>query len=477
MTTEPQHGRVQRSTDAKFASLSSVRQSDLIRPSRWWSHRTDCEVWAWCLAIMCVALLGMRQSFLLRGSGGLSPSQAAVLAALAIVVTGVVVHHDPVRRVPAPTVIVLCIVATALVASYAGVSSRGLTSFELQYTDPAFLAHVTGIGLALLIIISIRTPRAIVIALRGLSVAGAISAFYALLQTATGIDLAPAIRIPGLLKADTATLVTDLMRAGSVRPQGAAGHPLELSAVLTVLAPVATGVALHAYGRRDRWWPWALISLVIVGGALTTISRSAVVGLAVSVVVFACTSPIRRTVAFLGCAVSAVVVALVFQVPIVNQLYQVVVGGSDDNSLGSRAFGANYVGRHFVDHLWFGQGVGTYNVTVQPVLDNEYLSRLMEQGLVGLIGFAALLALGIGSAGTAAFRALRSGDRAMTDLASGVTASLAAFATVSSILDISGFKQISTLMFILVGLSVALAIQCRTSAAAGQGSRSTPSGR
>ena len=116
-----------------------------------------------------------------------------------------------------------------------------------------------------------------ILTLRGVVVAGAISAFYAVLQTFGGIDLAPDVRIPVLLKADTATLVTDLMRAGTVRPQGASGHPLELSAILTILTPIAVGVTLHARARHERWIPWALACMLIMGGALTTVSRSAVV--------------------------------------------------------------------------------------------------------------------------------------------------------------------------------------------------------
>ena len=445
-----------RSTSPSSVRLSALRDSDLVRPGRWWSHRRDPEVWAWCLAGMCVVLLGMRQSFLLRGTGGMTPAQVAVLGALVVVTAGAAFCRDKIDRVPTAAAFVLIALALSSLITYASVCARGASSVQLLYIDHALFAQVLGIALVLLIVILIRTPRAVILTLRGVVVAGAISAFYAVLQTFGGIDLAPDVRIPVLLKADTATLVTDLMRAGTVRPQGASGHPLELSAILTILTPIADGVTLHARARHERWIPWALACMLIMGGALTTVSRSAVVGMVIAIAVFACAWPVKRTLVVVVSTVAAVFLALQLRIPMINQLYQVVTGGSDDNSFGSRTFGQDYVWRHFTDHLWFGQGMGTYDVRFQPVLDNEYLGRLMERGVVGLVSFVALLVVGIAAAAIATRRALREGDRASVDLYASLAASLAALATISTILDISGFLQISTLMYVLIGVSIAL---------------------
>lgn len=442
-------------------TMAALRSSDLRHPSRWWSHRQDSTAWAWGLAVLCVVLLGMRQSFLLRGTGGMSPTQFAVVSALGIVVCGVLFRGDVLPRPPVVLGLVLVVVILSTLVTYGAATARGIRADELLYVDHTLFARFIGIAVVVLTAMLMRTPRAVIIVLRGAVVAGAVSACYALVQIGVGLDLAPYIRIPGILKADTTTLVTDLMRAGTVRPQGAAGHPLELSAVLTVLVPIAAGIALHAYARRERWWPWGIACLTIIGGALSTVSRSAVVGITISLVVFACVSPVRRTLATAGTLVIVVGLALLFRVPMVDQLYQVITGGSQDNSLGSRAYGAAYVGQHFTDHLWFGQGIGTYNLEQQPVLDNEYLGRLMESGVTGLVAFAAILMLGLVSAAIATIRALRRRDRALTDLAASVVAALAALAAISSILDISGFAQISTLMYILIGISVAMLMLSR----------------
>lgn len=441
--------------------MAALCSSDLRHPSRWWSHRQNSTAWAWGLAVLCVVLLGMRQSFLLRGTGGMSPTQFAVVCALAIVVCGVLFGNDALPRPQAAMAVIVAAVAISTLITYSAAAARGIPAPELLYVDHTLFARFIGIAIVVLTAFVIRTQRAVVIVLRGAVIAGVVSALYALVQVGAGIDLAPLVRVPGLLKADTTTLVTDLMRAGSVRPQGAAGHPLELSAVLTVLLPIAAGVAFDAHARRERWWPWALACLMIALGALGTLSRSAVVGMAISLAILACVSPIRRTIVVAVTGACVVGLALLFRIPMIEQLFQVITGGSQDNSLGSRAFGAQYVGVHFTDHLWFGQGIGTYNIAEQPVLDNEYLGRLMEGGITGLAGYIMLLVLGIGSAAVATFRAFRRSDRAFTDLAASVVAALAALAAISSILDISGFAQISTLMYILIGISVAMLMQSR----------------
>ncbi|GAC69191.1 O-antigen ligase family protein [Gordonia soli] len=421
---------------------------------RWYR---DPRLWAGTLAVMSVALLAMRQSFLLRGSRGLTPMQATILLGVVLLIAGIVFGG---QRVPAPPLIPSLLVIGVLMIvlmSYAAAAARGMTAAQQAGADRSLTTQVLSCGAFFLLVTVIRTRTAVIWILRGLVIGGTLSALYALLQTAIGFDIAPHMRIPVLLKADVSTLVSGLMRAGSVRPQGAAGHPLELSAVLSALVPIAVGITSEAHSRRERWWPWAVMGTILAVGALTTVSRSAIVGMAVAAVVLALYSPIRRAV--VGITSIGVVVggAWVVQLPLFTRLNEVFTSGSNDNSLGSRSFGANWVSEHYVQFFWLGQGPGTYDLNKQPVLDNEYLSRLMEVGVLGLLGFITFIAVGVVASQRATFTARRGHDRGFTDLCAGVAGAVAAIGVIAIVLDIGGFAQISTMLTLLVPLSVCLA--------------------
>nr|WP_240930877.1 O-antigen ligase family protein [Rhodococcus sp. B10] len=250
------------------------------------------------------------------------------------------------------------------------------------------------------------------------------------------------------------------MREGFARPQGSAGHPLELSAILTVLVPIALGVVYSARAQGRRSWHWAALAVVLVGGAALTLSRSAVVGLGVAVLFMAWTWPVRRVLALVGIVGVPLVVAYVTDSKLLNAFVQIFATSGTDSSLQSRDRGRAYVLEHFSDHLWFGEGTATYSARGYPVLDNQYLGRLMEAGVIGVLAFVLLLGAGFGAALVASRRfsqrAARSGNRAdagMFELTRGIAAAIAAVAVIAIILDISGFAQIWLLMWIFLALA------------------------
>lgn len=412
--------------------------------------------WVLPLAVMSAALLSMRQSFTVRATNGLTPTQAAIVAGIGLLTALVITGRFRMPPPPLVPTIALLTAFSVILTAYAIAATRGLTADQCLTSDRALLFQVIVIGCYVLIVTVIRTRHAVVMVLRGLVVGATISSLFALVQTATGVDLAPNFRIPVLLKADATTLVTDLLRAGSIRPQGSAGHPLELSAVLTTVVPLALAVTLYSRARGERWWLWASATGIIVLAALSTVSRSAIVGMAVIAGVFALFSPIKRTLIGIAGAAGLVAVAWALNVPMLSRLTTVISSGSQDGSLESRGYGARYVSLHLTDNLWFGQGPGTYDLTRQPVLDNEYLTRLIEGGVFGLAAFCVILVVGIGSALYAGYRAVRAKDRVTADLAACIAAALAVIAVTATVLDVSGFAQITSLMMLLIPLAVVL---------------------
>ncbi|SOD70270.1 hypothetical protein SAMN05892883_0001, partial [Jatrophihabitans sp. GAS493] len=136
------------------------------------------------------------------------------------------------------------------------------------------------------------------------------------------------------------------------------------------------------------------------------------------------------------------------------------VTGSQDGSLESRGYGRFYVYYAVGDHIWVGQGLGTYNVPIQPVLDNQYLDQLMETGVIGLTAFAGLLVTALLVATRVASQIDRwrvpNVDPVLAELASGVGGAMMVVITTNLVLDTYGFIQISTLMWILFAVVAAM---------------------
>lgn len=410
------------------------------------------------IAVFGAMLLAMRQGLLVPMTSGMPPARAAAVGGLVLLIVGFIAGRPfwvrAVRTIPLlPTAAALGVAATIfLSAAYATTGSMGEVPYIL--TGYAGRDAVNSLAAFVVIVALIHTRTAIVVVLRGLVIGASISSMIGLITYATGVDLAPMLTLPGLRMHDTA-LVTDLMRDGVVRPQGSAGHPLELSSVLTIMTPVAVALAFEAYRRGARWWPWAAAAIVLITGAAATVSRSALVGMAVAAVVFALYWPITRSLRVFAAGAVALFGLWLANVPMLRSLIQVVSGGSKDGSLQSRSIGRDYVAEQFGHHMWLGQGAGTYDVRVQPVLDNDYLAQLMQVGLIGVAALIVFYLVGAMSGIVAAVR-LRSTGGPLAELVPGVLASVLIVMVIGLILDIGGFAQVSLLSTVLVALSVCL---------------------
>jgi hypothetical protein len=333
----------------------------------------------------------------------------------------------------------------ALLMSYALAMGRGVPADLLESGDRQVFTNLTLVLIAFAIIAMVRNTADVALVLKGLLVGGALSAVFAIVQFVTGMDLAPQFRLPGLKDSDF-VLVKDLTREGISRWQGSAGHPLELGAVMTVLVPLGIGIVATARAKSEKTWPWMLCTAIVVCGALVTVSRSALIGLAASVVVMAWRWSIQRVGATIAVVIAIVGLGWLLQLQLVTAFENSFANMSNDSSIASRAVGAAYVSAHYREHFWFGQGGGLYR---GPVLDNEYLSRLVETGVLGLLTYAVLLSIAL----ILALRASAALSTVTAELAGAISGSLAALMVIGTILDIGGFVQISYLVWFLMGLS------------------------
>ncbi|OAK54742.1 O-antigen ligase family protein [Rhodococcoides kyotonense] len=405
-----------------------------------------------------VLLLGMRQSFTVPGALGFSPASLIFFGCgLLWVLTRIVGQRSRAELGILSAAVVLYAVASLL--SFASLASKPTKPAVLASSQTNLITEFALVSVFFFIVTVIRTREALEWVAKGLVIGGAISATFGIIQYGTGMDLAAMLK-PPLLKDHGSVLSEALMREGFARPQGSAGHPLELSAILTVLVPIALGVVYSARAQGRRSWHWAVLAVVLVGGAALTLSRSAVVGLGVAVLFMAWKWPVRRVLALVGIVGVPLVVAYVTDSKLLNAFVQIFATSGTDSSLQSRDRGRAYVLEHFSDHLWFGEGTATYSARGYPVLDNQYLGRLMEAGVIGVLAFVLLLGAGFGAALVAsrrfsqrAARAENRADAGMFELTRGIAAAIAAVAVIAIILDISGFAQIWLLMWIFLALA------------------------
>ncbi|GAA1003759.1 O-antigen ligase family protein [Tsukamurella conjunctivitidis] len=393
-------------------------------------------------------LLSMRQAITVPATFGMSLAQT-LFAAGALVWLGAWLTGNARPVSDRAVVVAVSGYVFASFLSYGAATARGVPGVALMPMDRYVVVDLCLVGVVLLLLAVLRSEHGVRIVLAGLVLGGTLSALFALVRFGTGIDVAPDFRIPGLTKANDFVIVQNATREGLDRPQGSAGHPLELSAILTVLIPLAAALCLNARARGASALPWAVCLVILVVGDLVTVSRSAVVGTIAAVVVMCWRWPIRRLAGLVvGCAVVALV-GIAAQINVVSALVQTFAGSGTDSSIKSRQVGIEYVTAHVQEHLWVGQGVGAYPALRQPVLDNQYLSRLMEAGVVGFVAFCVALAVAL----VLAVRASAAADGPTAELGSGVSGALAALAVIALILDTSGFLQVWYLTWILVALA------------------------
>jgi putative inorganic carbon (HCO3(-)) transporter len=418
-------------------------------------HRVG--VGAATVAVVCGWMLATRQSIVVPFTLGLTP---VVLAWYAAGLLLILCWFAGQRIAPPHRPTVLLVMATMLstLISSAALMLRGPAGDVAGQSLGLVTREACMLAAAVFVLVVVRTPAALTRVVQGVVIGASISAVLAIGQLLTGFDAAQLLVLPGLSDQGSGSTPIELLRAGALRPQGSAGHPLELSAVLTVCFPLALGLT---FAQRSRGLPhgvWAALSLVIALGAVVTISRSAVVGVAAALAVMSWRWPVRRVVLGGVGVLAAVAVAVIGGIPIATRLAQVLLRGSEDGSLGSRSSGLSYAIGLLPDHLLLGQGAGTYDVARQPVLDNYYLTRLVEAGVLGL---GCMLAMFIGAwviCLRASRRAVTSADPGTFELVNGVLGALSAIIVIATILDIGGFAQISNLLYVLVALAGASAV-------------------
>lgn len=287
---------------------------------------------------------------------------------------------------------------------------------------------------------------------------GAVVAFFALVEARTGFNVFNRLsQIVPLLSLEEAP--TPPGRGGRLRVFASSQNSIALGAAFMMLLPLA--LVLARTGRGRIWVPAAGL---LVLGALSTVSRTSVIMLAIVVLVFLVLRP-RET--------RRLWPALIPLLLVVHVALPATIGGlkssffPEGGLIAQQSSNPGWRGsgrladigpamEEFSQTPLLGQGystriTGRVNTNAQ-ILDNQWLKTLLETGLAGLLAWLWIFARSLRRLG----RCAREDDSEYGWLCAGFAASIAAFAGGMFFYDAFSFIQVTLLLFIVLAFSMVM---------------------
>jgi polysaccharide biosynthesis protein PslJ len=397
------------------------------------------------LTVYLVLLMAIPYSVVfapLGGAGGLSTMYAAILLFLFLALW---LHQGfHIDRGTQPIRVAGIAFTCSIIAAYVSVNRHLIPSLERNGADRGLIFAAGWLAVLLLAADAIDRPDRLNTML-GRIVAGVTAmAAVGIAEFATGLDVAKYIVIPGF-SIQTAPTSVDT-RLGFNRPAATAAHPLELATVLAIGLPIALHRARFAPpGLRLRRW----IQVGVIGACLPlTISRAAILGLVVVFLVLLPTWPkAHRRYVYAGLA--AAVLGIFVVVPrLISTFFSLFAGSGATASTESRTNAYGSAAAYIAHNPWLGRGFGTFLPQTYFFTDNQYLSTLIETGIIGLLALIALFVTGCFVGRSAYHAAVHPAAR---DLAQSLVASVAAAFVAFATFDALSFSIAAGLSFLILG--------------------------
>jgi len=237
---------------------------------------------------------------------------------------------------------------------------------------------------------------------------------------------------------------------GRVVVVGPTQHGLAAATMLVVVMPFALMRVIDATSRRS-WWLNAAAFVLMVGAALATDRKTALLVPIAVVIYIACYRP-RQVLRLAPLALVVLVGAVHFASP--GALGTVLNLNRDvnSNSTTHRVGDFTDVAPDVLAHPVIGRGFGTLNPD-QPaqfrINDNEYIDELWEVGVLGLLAFVSMILTPV----IIARRAIRSRGRTIGSLALATSGGCIAFLVVSALFDALSFPQAPYMFFLVAALT------------------------
>ena len=312
-------------------------------------------------------------------------------------------------------------------------------------------------------VVSVVRSRSAVENLTKLLVAGtAVVAVFATVEQRTGFNIfdrvgsiLPFLRFEGPIESE---------RFGLIRAVGSSSHAIELGVLIAMVLPL--GLAL-VFSSSRRWWiPTAALAV----GAMASASRTPLISVAAAGLVLLWLQPrdVRKLLPLLVPLIVVIKLALPGSLATLKTAFfpegglvaehAVLVKGADPLLAGGRV---RQLGPSLAEAArtpLLGQGFATRQVGFDnplrnaPILDNQWLGLLLETGIVGVVGWMAILVGGVRSLGRASRR--RAGPDGW--LFAGFAAALVSFTTAMFTFDAMAFTQVTFVLWIVIALAASL---------------------
>ena len=412
----------------------------LLEPPK---RRTRDAVTLLSLYLFCLMAIPSRYTFAPLGGAGAPSSVLGALLFLGYLFywlhpsSGIDKGPQPVRRAG---VIFLC----AILAAYIAANTHVLPTLEQNGADRGVISTCSWLGVLFVAADAIPSVDRLKTLLRRIVLGATAMAVLGITQFFTGLDVAKYIVIPGLTANQP---YTDISTRGDVnRPSATAIHPIEFGFVLAMVLPLAIHQARYAPpGLRFRRW----LQVALIAATLPmTVSRSAILGLAIGLIVILPTWPRRdRWTAYIVSILS--LFALRTVIPgLIGTLRTLFLQLGSDSSSQSRTAAFSHAAPLVSAHPWFGQGFGTFMPNTLFYTDDQYLNSLIEIGIVGVLALIAMFVTGW----AAARRARRStSDPELRHLAQCLAACMAVGLITFATFDALYFPMAAGLTFLLIG--------------------------
>lgn len=402
------------------------------------------------LRVFAVTVMVFPSDQVIKAVGGAGYVAALVgyvlfLSWLAVVLFG---FHNPLGY-RQPTRIAVCLLWLVSLASYI-LMHRGMLTTAEQTGADRWLMQLAGVtGVILVSAEFLRSKEAIHRVLRALTWGGAFCGIVAVLQFKLRLDLTQYLRLPGFsLNTAAAGNVGIGNRGGLNRVPGTAIDPIELGVTAAMLLPLAIYRVMHDV-RSPRWARW--IPVICITLAIpASVSRAAILGVAISLCVLLVSLPPERRLSLLVAMAVGVVGLFMTAHGLIGTLKSFFLAGTSDASVAHRVNNYPFVEQLVRQAPWFGQGGGTYiSQSAVHILDNQYLTIAIELGLAGMAALAFFFVWPLLAALTARYR---SADPQLRDLCAALAGAELAATACSATFDSLSFPMFVNVQALVVGL-------------------------
>lgn len=336
--------------------------------------------------------------------------------------------------------------------SYAAGYFRGLTVLEANSADRGVIFISTFLGIVLAAADGLPNQRRLDDVVHMLVWCAGGMAAIGLAQFALNIDVTRYLVVPGL------TLISDLegfegRGDGFFRVASTASHYIEYSAVMAICVPFAVHVA--RFGRSPLARQMGLCCALLCAAAVpVTLSRTGILALVVVVLAMLPAWPwrVRFNIAVLGMVLTAGM-ALV-RPGLIGTITSLFVNlNNSDPSISGRTDDYDVVYQYIAERPWLGRGSGTFIPKLYIILDNQWLSQLVSNGIIGVLALAGLHATAITLAVIAYRRSTQESER---HLAACLIAVQVVAIVAGGTFDSFAFTTFTTLLALLTGMAGAM---------------------